>query len=136
MVIMMGLVGSCHGFVFLVVYREKLNLLRWKRRRWRKKIRDVEDEWEEDEKFGKKENQIDEERVIFLQLWMLLGTKEIHWKLINFQLLVSLFFVYVSKGGESAGVELATAVEINGWDFIISKLINGLYNFGFILRFK
>jgi hypothetical protein len=45
---------------------------------------------------------------------MLLGTKEIHWKLINFQLLVSLFFVYVSKGGESAGVELATAVEING----------------------
>jgi hypothetical protein len=50
--------------------------------------------------------------------------------------LVSLFFVYVSKGGESAGVELATAVEINGWDFIISKLTNGLYNFGFILRFK
>jgi hypothetical protein len=25
---------------------------------------------------GQKENQIDEERVIFLQLWMLLGTKE------------------------------------------------------------
>jgi hypothetical protein len=25
---------------------------------------------------GQKKNQIDEERVIFLQLWMLLGTKE------------------------------------------------------------
>jgi hypothetical protein len=25
---------------------------------------------------GQKENQIDEERVIFLQLWMLLGTNE------------------------------------------------------------
>jgi hypothetical protein len=25
---------------------------------------------------GQKENQIDKERVIFLQLWMLLGTKE------------------------------------------------------------
>jgi hypothetical protein len=84
--------------VFLVVYRERLKLLRWRRRRWRKKIRDVEDKWEEDEKFRTKENQIDEERVIFLQLWMLLGMKEIHWKLINFQLLVSLYFVYVSKG--------------------------------------
>jgi hypothetical protein len=46
------------------------------RKRWRKQIRDVEDEWEEDQKFGTKENQINEERVIFLQLWMLLGTKE------------------------------------------------------------
>jgi hypothetical protein len=45
---------------------------------------------------------------------MLLGTEEIHWKLINFQLLVSLFSVYVSKGGESAGVALATTAEING----------------------
>jgi hypothetical protein len=25
---------------------------------------------------------------------------------------------------------------INGWDFIISKVINGLYNFNFILIFK
>ena len=41
------------------------------------KVRDVEDEWEEDKKFGIKENHINEEGVIFLQLWMLLGTKEI-----------------------------------------------------------
>jgi hypothetical protein len=71
MVIMMGLVRCCHESVFLVIYRERLKLLRW-----RKKIRDAADEWEEDEKFGIKENQIDEEMVIFLQLWMLLGTKE------------------------------------------------------------
>jgi len=40
------------------------------------KVRDVEDEWEEGKKFGTKENQINEEKVIFLQLWMLLGTKK------------------------------------------------------------
>jgi hypothetical protein len=37
-----------------------------KEKKMKKKIRDVEDEWEEDEKFWTKENQIDEERVIFL----------------------------------------------------------------------
>jgi len=35
------------------------------------KVRDVEDELEVDKKFGIKENHINEERVIFLQLWML-----------------------------------------------------------------
>ena len=70
------------------------------------KVRDVEDEWEGDEKFGTKENQIDEEKVIFLPLWMLLGTKEIHCKLINFRLFISLFSIYVSEEGESAGLEL------------------------------
>jgi len=67
---MMGLVWCCHESMFLVVYREILKLLRWRRRRWRKKIRDAEDECEDDEQFGIKENQIDEERVIFQQLWI------------------------------------------------------------------
>jgi hypothetical protein len=47
-----------------------------KEKKMKKKISDIEDEWEEDEKFGTKENQIDEERVIFLQLSVLLGTKK------------------------------------------------------------
>jgi hypothetical protein len=47
-----------------------------KQKKMKKKISDAEDEWEEDEKFGIKKNQIDEEMVIFLQLWMLLGMKK------------------------------------------------------------
>ena len=35
-----------------------------------------------------------------------------------------------------AGVELVMAAKLNGCDFIISKIINGLYNFSFILIFK
>jgi len=60
------------------------------------------------------------------------------WKLINFQLLVLFsLFTFLRVWGESiAGVELLMAVKLNGWDFIISKVINGLYNFGFILIFK
>jgi hypothetical protein len=46
---------------------------------------------------GQKENQIDEEMVIFLQLWMLLRD-EGDWKLINFQLLV-LFYLFRNWGG-------------------------------------
>jgi len=39
MVIMMGLVACCHGSVFLVVYKGRLNLLGMKI-----KVRDVKDE--------------------------------------------------------------------------------------------
>jgi hypothetical protein len=39
-----------------------------KEKTMKKKISNVEDEWEEEEKFGTNKNQIDEERVIFLQL--------------------------------------------------------------------
>ena len=54
----------------------KIETVKMKEKKMKKKISDVEDEWEEDEKFGTKQNQIDEERVIFLQLSVLLGTKK------------------------------------------------------------
>ena len=56
-------------------------------------------------------------------------------ELINFQLLV-LFFLFRNEGGYIAGVELVILAKLNGWDFIISKVINSLYNVGFILTFK
>jgi len=46
--------------------QRKIESVKMKEKKMKKKIRDVEDEWEEDEKFWTKENQIDEERVIFL----------------------------------------------------------------------
>ena len=47
-----------------------------KEKKIKKKISNVEDEQEEDEKFRTNKNQIDEEKMIFLQLSMLLGAKE------------------------------------------------------------
>jgi len=41
MMIIMGLVGCCHGFVFFVAYKERLNLLIKMKE---KKVRDVKDE--------------------------------------------------------------------------------------------
>jgi len=56
--------------------QRKIETVKMKQKKMKKKISDAEDEWEEDEKFGIKKNQIDEEMVIFLQLWMLLGMKK------------------------------------------------------------
>jgi len=117
------------------VYKERLKLLRWRRRRWRKKINDAEDEWEEDEKFGTK-GKSNRWREGDFSTVMNVIRDERDWKLINFQLLV-LFSLFRNRGGGCiAGVELVMIAKLNSWDFIISKVINGLHNFGFILIFK
>jgi len=48
--------------------QRKIKTVKMKEKTMKKKISNVEDEWEEEEKFGTNKNQIDEERVIFLQL--------------------------------------------------------------------
>jgi hypothetical protein len=64
----------------LLVCREILKLLRWRRRRWRKN-RVAEDECEDDEQFRVKEDEIDEERVIFEQLGIdVFRDEEGYWK--------------------------------------------------------
>ena len=149
---MMGLVRCCHGSVFLVVYRERLKLLRWRRRRWRKKINDAEDEWEEDEKFGTK-GKSNRWREGDFSTVMDITRDEGDWELINFQQFGFVFSVLETRGywiliyqrlGVFSLFGFVFSVLkikgwgcwINGWDFIISKVINGLYNFNFILIFK
>jgi len=47
-----------------------------KEKKMKKKLTMLKTNEKKIKSLGQKENQIDEERVIFLQLWMLLGTKE------------------------------------------------------------
>jgi len=123
---MMGLVRCCHGSLFLLVCREILQLLRWRRRRWRKQNRVAEDECEDDEQFRIKEDEIDEERVIFEQLGInVIRDEEGYWKN-GSKLIFSVIGVldlYFGVGGES---------ENKRFRFYV---INGLYNFSFILIF-
>jgi len=48
MVIMMGIVGFCHGSVFLVVYKERLNLLGMLEMNEKKMKRNVRDKGKSD----------------------------------------------------------------------------------------
>jgi hypothetical protein len=48
MVIMMGIVGCCHGFVFLVVYEERLNLLEMLETNEKKMKRNIRDKGKSD----------------------------------------------------------------------------------------
>jgi hypothetical protein len=92
--------------------------------------------------FGIKENQIDEERVIFLQFWFDFVRDEGHWKSGRSLILICWFCSFrldlfaFRCGGRALGSIYQSQRKINSWDLILVNVINGVRNFGFILKFK